>query len=166
MKGTSWQQKHRDHPRICGEHYGVSPFTPCALGSSPHMRGTLGVHESTSLVIGIIPAYAGNTPNICILSRFARDHPRICGEHVMAQNAPFENPGSSPHMRGTPENAPARSGGLGIIPAYAGNTSPPTKRTVKARDHPRICGEHMKYPHLDGATPGSSPHMRGTPRLR
>ena len=32
------------------------------------------------------------------------------------------------------------------------------------RDHPRICGEHIKYA-VEGATSqGSSPHMRGTPK--
>ena len=31
----------RDHPRICGEHYGDSDFVAELEGSSPHMRGTL-----------------------------------------------------------------------------------------------------------------------------
>ena len=31
----------RDHPRVCGEHWGNSLFTVMALGSSPRVRGTL-----------------------------------------------------------------------------------------------------------------------------
>ena len=70
-----------DHPRVCGEHYGVSPFTPCALGSSPRMRGTLARRFATHLATGIIPAYAGNTDLRRRASGHRRDHPRVCGEH-------------------------------------------------------------------------------------
>ena len=71
----------RDHPRIRGEHqcflYGFVPV----LGSSPHSRGTLSTASSIVVMIGIIPAFAGNT-RTAERGRTAQwDHPRIRGEH-------------------------------------------------------------------------------------
>ena len=71
-----------DHPRVCGEHYGVSPFTPCALGSSPRMRGTPLMLELAQSYARIIPAYAGNTFALVPYASARRDHPRVCGEHA------------------------------------------------------------------------------------
>ena len=73
--------KRWDHPRVCGEHRkfiinhdffkGSSPRmrgTPMSSahlamrsGSSPRMRGTHSVARERDAVVGIIPAYAGNT---------------------------------------------------------------------------------------------------------
>ena len=145
---TSYQQglaAYRDHPRIRGEH---DEPVQAALPD-----------------LGIIPAYAGNTEHPdarmkCptgssphtrgtllhggVLSDSSGDHPRIRGEHLVF---PFDFPF-----------------GIGIIPAYAGNTlrwemhgvcpmgsSPHTRGTRSwprsssrwRRDHPRIRGEHQ-----------------------
>ena len=175
-----------DHPRIRGEHR------------------VLVAHED--VVRGIIPAYAGST----MATRFApyrshgssphtrgarrtrfprsrpnRDHPRIRGEHPLVLAAE--------HLED------------GIIPAYAGSTrlymhrwvfrrgsSPHTRGALfsrsamaeRARDHPRIRGEHAVgdalrvvergiIPAYAGSTRGhsplflcrwgSSPHTRGAP---
>ena len=133
---------------------------------------------------GIIPAYAGNTPQ-----PFKRT--LCCG-------------GSSPHTRGTPSGGFGAWNTCGIIPAYAGNTrvdmqvvvevegsSPHTRGTpgdefdchIYLRDHPRIRGEHDLRRHGGGrghgiipayagntrhawhlwrTAEGSSPHTRGT----
>ena len=56
------QHQSWDHPRVCGEHFRVSCLSAVVQGSSPRMRGTpfrLGV---VVFDVGIIPAYAGNTP--------------------------------------------------------------------------------------------------------
>ena len=53
-----------DHPRGCGEHYmdDLSDMVPA--GSSPRMRGALGLSVFVLLGFGIIPADAGSTwPN-------------------------------------------------------------------------------------------------------
>ena len=52
----------------------------------------------------------------------------------------------------------------GIIPAYAGNTHGSPNGLMGGGDHPRICGEHIKYAVEGAASQGSSPHMRGTQR--
>ena len=71
---------------------------------------------------GIIPAYAGNTERSSSRSWPSWDHPRVCGEHRLAVTDRHENQGSSPRMRGTPEQGRQGRDRPGIIPAYAGNT--------------------------------------------
>ena len=54
-----------------------------------------------------------------------------------------------------------RSYQSGIIPAYAGSTTPPGESMRVLRDHPRIRGEHswrLTDAMVEG---GSSPHTRG-----
>ena len=152
----------RDHPRICGEHCLVHFVPPWLMGSSPHMRGT---HESLRRVLdvhGIIPAYAGNTSSTRLAVSPCRDHPRICGEHSLVNVVHWLTWGSSPHMRGTHRFLVFGESVCGIIPAYAGNTMPPTVRRYGMGDHPRICGEHELIKNLTSYYAGSSPHMRGT----
>ena len=153
-----------DHPRICGEHLRGLHACMSEQGSSPHMRGTLLAHGVECAITGIIPAYAGNTVSARMLRHSARDHPRICGEHIAKNLTTGEVKGSSPHMRGTRIRPPEYARTLGIIPAYAGNTPPCPGRAAIHWDHPRICGEHVQTADCEGVQAGSSPHMRGTHR--
>ena len=74
----------KDHPRRCGEHllgaYGWSHH----LGSSPQMRGALDMGFPNTENPRIIPADAGSTNSICRREVPCGDHPRRCGEHLMA----------------------------------------------------------------------------------
>ena len=65
-------------------------------------------------------------------------------------------------MRGTPRQWSSACYQSGIIPAYAGNTSPTNPGESTLRDHPRVCGEHMETVTGFSASLGSSPRMRGT----
>ena len=135
----------RDHPRVCGEHPSLKPYSASFAGSSPRMRGT---HRISTLSVGrrgIIPAYAGNTMDPACIPGVLRDHPRVCGEHIDAEPVAKRRKGSSPRMRGTRPSARPCAHYCGIIPAYAGNTAHPF---------------HGGY-----RRPGSSPRMRGTPDL-
>ena len=49
------------HPRVCGENYWVPASRMRKLGSSPRVRGKLGVGEAHGGVDGLIPACAGKT---------------------------------------------------------------------------------------------------------
>ena len=92
----------KDHPRIRGEHFPLPLDCHCSLGSSPHSRGTPSISHRSALSDGIIPAFAGNTTDFrpCIFTQW--DHPRIRGEHTVLKLVKAEDPGSSPHSRGTP----------------------------------------------------------------
>ena len=132
---------HQDHPRGCGEHYGLAWRILDAQGSSPRMRGA---HPKTVPVTyhgGIIPADAGSTE--WVKSRIGKyeDHPRGCGEHAAIDVNALAVLGSSPRMRG------ARLIHL--------------KRLIASRDHPRGCGEHQISRVVKIAGVGSSPRMRG-----
>ena len=152
-----------DHPRVCGEHIVLLILLSPFVGSSPRMRGTRDGLEAGRIVIGIIPAYAGNTLFGLSSARNVRDHPRVCGEHTDDDYNGTYSTGSSPRMRGTrmPFNAIHADGG--IIPAYAGNTSPRIRSRTQSWDHPRVCGEHQCIVCYDFLVQGSSPRMRGTP---
>ena len=151
-----------DHPRIRGEHRGVKQYASKKAGSSPHTRGAQMRVERENNQAGIIPAYAGSTRFIEDDSEEDEDHPRIRGEHVRCPSFPDGRRGSSPHTRGARLRKDSVRDWAGIIPAYAGSTSPdeaiPMKggiipayagsttrarwRTGRRWDHPRIRGEH------------------------
>ena len=51
--------------------------------------------------------------------------------------------GSSPRSRGALGVVQVYGAVTGIIPAFAGSTTPPTYALGRLRDHPRVRGEHM-----------------------
>ena len=82
---TPWKRPphrfERDHPRVCGEHSFLTKSDLVPSGSSPRMRGTLLAVVENRIEDGIIPAYAGNTTALEVLTTSCGDHPRVCGEH-------------------------------------------------------------------------------------
>ena len=129
------------------------------------MRGTPYRHRRNAQCIRIIPAYAGNTHGRTVRSTNCRDHPRVCGEHSPYLGMYSCWKGSSPRMRGTRSMVTMVVRTIGIIPAYAGNTRTHLATVTGSRDHPRVCGEHISAIQARLASRGSSPRMRGTPRL-
>ena len=126
------------------------------------MRGTRPPTGDSPKSVGIIPAYAGNTDGVRTGFIPLGDHPRVCGEHLPSGNGWRSPKGSSPRMRGTPEWHRVDTYLIGIIPAYAGNTSTHVAHNFNPRDHPRVCGEHLLLQFLLLVCQGSSPRMRGT----
>ena len=126
------------------------------------MRGTPPNAPDVVGGTGIIPAYAGNTPQAERPEPTRRDHPRVCGEHRLSGGFLFFVWGSSPRMRGTLGAVMIYPVLDGIIPAYAGNTFAAMSRSIVSWDHPRVCGEHSPLPPFNAVHLGSSPRMRGT----
>ena len=112
----------------------------------------------------IIPAYAGSTICFPFVKGLHWDHPRIRGEHARPATRCVDYLGSSPHTRGALFRHQHVERRQGIIPAYAGSTSPRTPAGPRAPDHPRIRGEHSSTTGFDGSSGGSSPHTRGAQR--
>ena len=154
----------QDHPRIRGEHILGRLRVSKGLGSSPHTRGARQAILPVSSLARIIPAYAGSTPTSPSVSLTTRDHPRIRGEHFIKYGIVPSSEGSSPHTRGALDREAVAAGVDGIIPAYAGSTPRPRRRTCSSLDHPRIRGEHQLALMKPGDLVGSSPHTRGAPR--
>ena len=115
--GAAW-----DHPRACGEHPLLDYVAKFGMGSSPRLRGTRCGLNTGMLMLGIIPALAGNTPASHRCRSRSGDHPRACGEHALDRAGISMSEGSSPRLRGTPVHRPRSVGWPGIIPALAGNT--------------------------------------------
>ena len=130
-----------DHPRACGEHTPSCGVPHPCSGSSPRMRGALGVVLYLPRGRGIIPAYAGSTNQVFI---------RV-----------LTVVGSSPRMRGAQSGLTRVDGSCRIIPAYAGSTCRWCTDSNWPKDHPRVCGEHLDGPAQRGFGTGSSPRMRG-----
>ncbi len=82
----------------------------------------------------------------------------------MSRN-PVRGSGSSPRMRGAHRLMSSISPQMRIIPAYAGSTYRFRETTEYGRDHPRVCGEHFSRSCESWSGSGSSPRMRGAPRL-
>ena len=64
-------------------------------------------------------------------------------------------------MRGALSHLPSSRALPGIIPAHAGSTRTEPKKGSRVRDHPRVCGEHMRFSIFFASCWGSSPRMRG-----
>ena len=185
--GSTWQVSAGfhlgwDHPRIRGEHKAAAFDKHAALGSSPHTRGARLEAGHDPRRLGIIPAYAGSTPDMpwvpaaaawiipayagstnggCLTGRVPADHPRIRGEHLRRRRHDIRNKGSSPHTRGAPRLIVRRRRIARIIPAYAGSTVRQLPVCEMRQDHPRIRGEHVSRGPSVRTPAGSSPHTRG-----
>ena len=61
-----WIPLPTDHPRVCGEHTGLTVSCLPRPGSSPRMRGAQELFKRVNDPAGIIPAYAGST-RTCLL---------------------------------------------------------------------------------------------------
>ena len=157
------KRKSRDHPRVCGEHLVFWYRATTKSGSSPRVRGTPPCRAACRRAPGIIPACAGNTSAASRRCRPRRDHPRVCGEHMVNGALKYKGEGSSPRVRGTRIRHVIEPAVPGIIPACAGNTQIPAGSWLDTRDHPRVCGEHAACGIRGAAYPGSSPRVRGTP---
>ena len=153
----------QDHPRGCGEHNTGDEHDATLNGSSPRMRGARFCCCSWCISRRIIPADAGSTTCTATWPHAARDHPRGCGEHLVADEQPIQLPGSSPRMRGALTPGPEEKKPERIIPADAGSTISMSSKSKKSKDHPRGCGEHIQLRCCINSGVGSSPRMRGAP---
>ena len=127
------------------------------------MRGAPYCQNCWLLDCGIIPACAGSTDYPRPTLRPTRDHPRMCGEHTSIGEPEVVITGSSPHVRGAQRRQPHPLQQGGIIPACAGSTEKGGRGSAHVRDHPRMCGEHLRSCVSIAACGGSSPHVRGAP---
>ncbi len=151
----------RDHPRPCGEKSTAITAGAPQQGSPPPMRGKDGIVPAQKLHTGITPAHAGKRACAHARARRARDHPRPCGEKIIAPVDASAVVGSPPPMRGKDQHDlhAARSGG--ITPAHAGKSPSLASLHPRYRDHPRPCGEKQEYSQGNGWYQGSPPPMRG-----
>ena len=154
--------EHGAHPRSRGEHAATLFSVGSRSGSSPLARGTPGVDAACLVIVGLIPARAGNTNFLEIPAASPWAHPRSRGEHIHDDRRRINSLGSSPLARGTRQSGAGKLTRRGLIPARAGNTGRVAVTGGVRRAHPRSRGEHRLSAHLYFDLPGSSPLARGT----
>ena len=110
---------------------------------------------------GITPAHAGKSSSFAALRFAAWDHPRACGEKLMALRMSLSMRGSPPRMRGKASGADAPDAVVRITPAHAGKSSNNDYKNSDVQDHPRACGEKLPTRAALLLSPGSPPRMRG-----
>ena len=120
---TKGSRAPTDHPRACGANSGQVGDGHLLQGSSPRMRGKLGDEPIDDAADRIIPAHAGQTWSMAVLSCSRTDHPRACGanDDWLENDRPLT--GSSPRMRGKRLAEGTYLPKARIIPAHAGQTS-------------------------------------------
>ena len=108
-----------------------------------------------------IPAYAGKTTTAGMVSMPAAEHPRVCGENVIPTSERPELMGTSPRMRGKPDDDVIEAVQKRNIPAYVGKTTRRSSWPMRTGEHPRVCGENYGSIFSAIEVSGTSPRMRG-----
>ena len=157
----SFREIAPDHPRACGANRCQPEAVGHRHGSSPRMRGKRHVVSFQYFVCRIIPAHAGQTIRRTATPEKSTDHPRACGANITRHAGMNLTNGSSPRMRGKLILDVESPTEIRIIPAHAGQTSPPEDLFKHDKDHPRACGANRCCPPSCAPSAGSSPRMRG-----
>ena len=111
-----------DHPRVCGENYGMSAKAFNKKGSPPRVRGKLGSVGAMRRGERITPACAGKTETLLRYALARPDHPRVCGENRAVHRRGTAGRGSPPRVRGKRGLGWRYSPRGRITPACAGKT--------------------------------------------
>ena len=85
----------------------------------------------------------------------------MCGDHIHIVKPTILPGGSPPHVRGPPLFSRPVPPATGITPACAGTTRYMQDLPVHTRDHPRMCGDHIRFVCFFCIYWGSPPHVRG-----
>ena len=150
---------------MCGENSCSLLFEGLRDGSSPRVRGKPAGISCHKKWLRLIPACAGKTRRNSWPARHAWAHPRVCGENLETSESADETTGSSPRVRGKRASSDSPDGCQRLIPACAGKTSGFRVSVGPSRAHPRVCGENVSDVEVDSIYSGSSPRVRGKPRL-
>ena len=146
---------------MCGEK-GCCRFSSLNhSGSPPRVRGKGFLHFAHKMLEGITPAYAGKSTTAGRGRMPSRDHPRVCGEKGDKVKHCFHDLGSPPRMRGKDGINDSAQAVTGITPACAGKRVRHRRISKPTRDHPRVCGEKLKFGTNVTKNPGSPPRVRG-----
>ena len=130
------------------------------MGSPPHVRERPPLLQDSVRWGGITPACAGKTKRWSNTTRWARDHPRMCGKDHGMSSLCNHGLGSPPHVRERHRRRPYAVRRTRITPACAGKTSERGQEAQGERDHPRMCGKDSIGLKRVRMPLGSPPHVR------
>ena len=146
---------------MCGEKLSAV-FTSCInLGSPPRVRGKVSSQTAFDNDIRITPACAGKSGVPIICAPCVGDHPRVCGEKTIARQRKSRQMGSPPRVRGKGSARFQQRLLRCITPACAGKRQAAVAAALIRKDHPRVCGEKVKFVTYPSIAWGSPPRVRG-----
>ena len=149
------------HPRACGENIRPRSSNISRPGSSPRVRGKPVDDGAVGGFPRLIPARAGKTRGHPVHRLKEAAHPRACGENLPKPPETTADDGSSPRVRGKPDDAVDDAADDRLIPARAGKTHQGHWGGGGVWAHPRACGENPSTDGRSSAGAGSSPRVRG-----
>ena len=132
------------HPRSCGDQFGNWVFERLNDGSSPLVRGSVGVAQRFIDEGRFIPARAGISARPCALRCPLSVHPRSCGDQPQTQGGHQGQNGSSPLVRGSDLVANWSRSVMRFIPARAGISKRLSRNAALCAVHPRSCGDQTR----------------------
>ena len=162
---TAGRDCRRVYPRVCGGAGSLLSSAVLPQGLSPRVRGSRLIRKDWLVILGSIPACAGEP--LCRHSFFSlsRVYPRVCGgarDNILGAESDM---GLSPRVRGSRGQRAAPDNRPGSIPACAGEPLAAGGNYDEVRVYPRVCGGAS----ISGAAAirrtGLSPRVRGS-RLR
>ena len=160
------QLSTRVYPRACGGTRGRVGGYRSDVGLSPRMRGNHPEVNQDALLLGSIPAHAGEPRRGRARCRRVRVYPRACGGTRGGLPGPLATEGLSPRMRGNRRGGLGLQPGRGSIPAHAGEPGRRPRACPAGRVYPRACGGTDQWDLAGGSAGGLSPRMRGNPLRR
>ena len=128
------------YPRVGGGNCLTLLLPPLGSGLSPRGRGKLHNTEPLFALKRSIPAWAGETNPVIVLTYSIRVYPRVGGGNADKIQTGLLATGLSPRGRGKLYRATGKSQKARSIPAWAGETYPSTARAGFATVYPRVGG--------------------------
>ena len=164
--GEPWSAKThakrwRVYPRKCGGTRLVVVDECHTQGLSPQVRGNQPCFAQQWVVVGSIPASAGEPGTSSAPRPPIRVYPRKCGGTSDYARHDWLAAGLSPQVRGNPAAARPMQGGSGSIPASAGEPLADARRQWRYRVYPRKCGGTIYECSPRQTRRGLSPQVRG-----
>ena len=160
---------NRDHPRMRGEHEVCRHANEIPDGIIPACAGSTAIaSRASTCAVGSSPHARGAPMPAKVAKELARDHPRMRGEHDMANAVAMANGGIIPACAGS-----TKQQGTPIMPF--GGSSPHARgaperiqvRGLLTGDHPRMRGEHGRREcnlvHHGGIIPACAGSTRAHP---
>ena len=151
------------YPRVCGgTPASVSPDS-ARSGLSPRVRGNPAAVSTAAVVIGSIPACAGEPHRRSRKQSQYRVYPRVCGGTDWTTPSPAAATGLSPRVRGNLLRGWRWRRLWRSIPACAGEPRVSRRVCTQSAVYPRVCGGTAGRPGSDSGYWGLSPRVRGNP---
>ena len=152
-----------DHLRVCGADTSAACSACTCRGSPPRVRSRrLGACGRVD-VVGITSACAEQTISLLLVRLDAGDHLRVCGADGNCWPHTRAHWGSPPRVRSRLWSSRSRCRRCGITSACAEQTSKPSRRASRRRDHLRVCGADMRLVYKLFIGLGSPPRVRSRP---